>query len=160
LLICFIVASIGAHAASYYIPHWYNYLAKPRFTPPEWTFGPVYIFGYVILAVAAWMIWRTPRRRSRSRSALYSGDSQGSARVDALVVFFITLAFSLVWMEAFFHMHRLLVSAVAILVLWIAIAFTIAMFWRVKPLAGILMAVCLVLVTYATALNLVLLRLN
>jgi tryptophan-rich sensory protein len=112
------------------------------------------------MAIAAWMIWGSPRRNSRSRSALYATNDQGSARLDALIVFYITLGFSLLWMEAFFHSHRLLVSAVIILVLWIAIAFTIALFWRVKPVAGLLMVPCLVLVTFYTALNLVLLRLN
>jgi benzodiazapine receptor len=160
LLVCFIVAGIGAHAAQYYIPHWYDLLVKPRFTPPDWTFGPACFLGFASMAVAAWMIWRMPRRNSRSRSALYASSDQGSARLDALIVFFITLGFSLLWMEAFFHTHRLLVSAMVILVLWIAMAFTIALFWRVKPLAGLLLVPCLALVTFYTALNLVLLRLN
>jgi translocator protein len=160
LLLCLIVASVGAHAAQYYIPHWYDSLMKPRFTPPDWTFGPACIIGFAIMAVAAWMIWRTPRRNSRSRSAMYATSDQGSARMDALIVFYITLGFSLLWMEAFFHMHRLLVSAVAILVLWISMAFAIALFWRVKPLAGLLLLPCLGLVTFYTALNLLLLRLN
>jgi benzodiazapine receptor len=162
-VLCFAVAAIGAHSALYYIPHWYANLVKPPFSPPDWTFTPCWVALYALMAIAAWLIWRTPRRRSRSRSALYtsaSNDVRGSARLDALVVFYISLFFSLFWMEAFFHTHRLLVSAVVILALWIAIAFTIALFWRVRPLAGALMLVCLAMVSFATALNLALLRLN
>jgi tryptophan-rich sensory protein len=153
------VAAIGAHAAIYYIPRWYDGLLKPRFTPPDSLFIPVWAILYVIMAIAAWMVWRTPRRRARSRSALYS-DSSGSARVDALVVFYVQLVCSLLWMEAFFHMHRLLVSAVAILVLWIAVAFTIALFWRVRPLAAAMLLPYFGCVTFIIALNLLLLRLN
>lgn len=159
-VLCFAVAAIGAHAAAYYIPHWYASLAKPRFTPPQWTFTPCWVAVYAVMAISAWLIWRTPRRRSRSRAALYANESSGSARLDALIVFYISLVFTLLWMEAFFHAHRLLVSAVVILVLWIALAFTIALFWRVRPLAGALMLICLALVTFVTGLNLVLLRLN
>ncbi len=161
LLLCLGVGSVGAHSALYYIPHWYAVLVKPRFTPSDDLFIPIGMILYAIMAVAAWMIWRTPRRRSRSRSALYSNDtSPGSARLDALIVFFIQLALSLAWMEAFFHTHRLLVSAVVILFLWIAISFTIALFWRVRPLAAALLLPYLGCVTFAIALNLVLLRLN
>ena len=159
-VLCFAVAAIGAHAAVYYIPHWYAGLSKPRFTPPTWTFTPCWAAVYAVMAISAWLIWRTPRRRSRSRAALYANENSGSARFDALIVFYISLVFTLLWMEAFFHAHRLLVSAVVILVLWIALAFTIALFWRVRPLAGALMLLCLGFVTFATALNLVLLRLN
>ena len=159
LLLCLAVAAIGAHAALYYIPHWFDGLAKPRFTPPDWTFIPVWAILYVIMAIAAWLVWRTPRRHSRSRSALYS-ESAGSARLDALVVFYVQLVCSLLWMEAFFHTHRLLVSAVAILVLWIAVAFTIALFWRVRPLAAMMLLPYLGCVTFTIALNLLLLRLN
>jgi tryptophan-rich sensory protein len=112
------------------------------------------------MALAAWMIWRTPRRRHRSKTSYAQDDVQGTARVDALAVFYIQLALNLLWTEMFFHFHRLFVSTVIILALWIAVAFTIFLFWRVRPLPAWLMVLYLAWITYATALNLTFLRLN
>ena len=140
--------------------YWYSGLVKPRFTPPNWIFSPVWTVLYGIMAIAAWMIWRTPRRRTRIRSYQDAEDSQGAARIDALAVFYIQLAFNLLWTEMFFHFHRLLVSSVIILALWIAILFTIVMFWRVRSWAAWMLLPYLAWITYATALNLAFLRLN
>jgi translocator protein len=60
----------------------------------------------------------------------------------------------------FFHFNRMLVSSVIILALWIAILFTIVMFWRVRALAAWLLVPYLAWITFATALNLAFLRLN
>jgi len=158
-LLCFAVAGYGAHSAAPFIHTWYRGLVKPSFTPPAWVFAPVWTVLYSLMAISAWMVWRTPRRRARSNS--YQGmNEQGSARLDALIVFYIQLFFNAFWTPLFFHYHRLLVSVVVILVLWIAIFFTILLFWRVKPVAGALMLPYLAWVSYATALNLVLLHLN
>ncbi len=73
------------------------------------------------MAIAAWIIWRTPRRRTRSKyySTYSNDDSQGAARQDALTVFYIQLGLGLLWTEMFFHFHRFLVSSVVILALWL-----------------------------------------
>jgi translocator protein len=158
-LLCFAVAGFGAHSAAPFIHTWYRGLVKPSFSPSPRIFAPAWFVTYSVMAISAWMVWRMPRRRARSSS--YQGmNEQGSARLDALIVFYIQLALNAFWMPLFFHYHRLLVSVVAILVLWIAIFFTILLFWRVKPAAGALMLPYLGVVSYATALNLVLLHLN
>ena len=164
LLLCFAVAGLGAQLAAPAIPTWYAHLNKPRFTPPNEIFAPVWSILYAMMAVSAWLVARAPRRRGRSGSlysAKYAGSvEQGSARLDALIVFYIQLAANLAWTYVFFHEHRLLVSAVGILVLWIALFFTILLFWRVRALAGVLLLPYLAWISFATALNLVLLRLN
>ena len=158
-LLCFAVAGYGAHSAAPFIHTWYRGLVKPAFTPSPSIFGLVWFIVYSTMAISAWLVWRTPRRRARSNS--YQGmNEQGSARLDALIVFYIQLFFNAFWMPLFFHYHRLLVSVVVILVLWIAIFFTILLFWRVRPVAGGLMLPYLLCVSYATGLNLVLLHLN
>jgi benzodiazapine receptor len=160
LALCFAVGGAGAAWAWYSLPQWYALLAKPRFTPPNWVFAPVWSVLDMLMAVAAWLVWRTPRRRGPRGSLQYIQDTQGSARIDALAVFLIQLSFNLLWALIFFHDHRLLVAAVVVLALWIAILATILLFWRVRPLAGVLMVPYLVWVSVATALNLALLRRN
>ena len=160
-LLCFLVAETGAHAVVHHM-YWYSRLIKPHFTPPDWLFASVSAVLYALMAIAAWMVWRTPRRRTRSKYYTeYQTDySQGAARLDALYVFYIQLGLNLLWTEMFFHFHRMLVSSVIILALWFAIVFTIFLFWRVRPTAAWLMLPYLAWVTYITALNLAFLRLN
>lgn len=161
ILLCWFVAYLGAHAVVYHT-YWYSRLVKPRFTPPNGLFVPVWTVFYGLMAVAAWIIWRAPRRRTRSKyySTYSNDDSQGAARQDALTVFYIQLGLGLLWTEMFFHFHRFLVSSVVILALWFALLFTIFLFWRVRPIAAWLLLPCIVCATYATAQNLAFLRLN
>ena len=58
ILICFAAAGIGSLATTPQIPGWYASLAKPTWTPPGWIFGPVWTLLYLMMAVAAWLVWR------------------------------------------------------------------------------------------------------
>jgi translocator protein len=160
LLLCFAVAVAGMGSTTGSIPTWYAGLTKPSFDPPNWVFAAVWTVQYTLMAVAAWLVWRTPRRLGRRGSLEAAVDPVGLARFDALIVFYLQLALNFLWAQIFFHYHRLLVSSVMILALWIALLFTIVMLWRVKPLAGALLLPCLAGVSFVTALNLMLLRLN
>jgi tryptophan-rich sensory protein len=145
LLVCYLVAFIGARITTPEIHTWYARLAKPRFNPANWIFAPVWTTLYTFMAVAAWLVWRV-------RSSTF--------RIDALVVFGIQLALNCAWIFAFFQLHRLLVAVVVILALWFAILLTLILFWNIRRTAGALIVPYLAWVSFATALNLALLRLN
>jgi len=49
---------------------WYLSLVRPPGTPPSWVFGPVWAVLYVMIAVAAWLVWRQPGHR---RALLFWG---------------------------------------------------------------------------------------
>ena len=40
------------------IPAWYAALRKPSLTPPDWVFGPVWTMLFVVMGVAAFLLWR------------------------------------------------------------------------------------------------------
>lgn len=133
--LCFVVA----FASSRFQPgEWYSELPKPSWTPPDWVFGPVWTVLYVLMGLAAWLIWR-----------------QGGISVAKLplTVFLIQLVLNGLWTVIFFGLHRVGLAFVEIAVLWIAILATVILFWQRLSLAGILLTPYLAWVTFAAALN-------
>ena len=126
---------------------WYASLAKPEWTPPPWVFGPAWTILYAMMALAAWRLWR--RLGSRPLEARR-----------ALVLFAVQLALNLAWTPVFFGMQRPDLALVVILLLWVAIAATIVAAWQACKTAAALLMPYLAWVTFATALNMAIWRLN
>lgn len=118
---------------------WYATLPKPAWTPPGWVFGPVWTLLYILIAVAAWLVWR----------------ARGSLRAAAppLAVWAAQLLLNGLWSLLFFGLHLVVPAFVEILLLWLAILATVIAFWRVRPLAGALLLPYLAWVAFAAALN-------
>src|SRR5215831_3529710 len=63
VLILFLFITLGAGGVASYLTargvrEWYPLLRKPPGTPPRRVFGPVWTTLYVLMAIAAWLIWR------------------------------------------------------------------------------------------------------
>jgi tryptophan-rich sensory protein len=78
----------------------------------------------------------------------------------ALALFFVQLALNALWSWLFFAWHRGGLALADIVVLWAAIVATLVAFWRIRPLSGALLVPYLLWVSFATALNLAVWRLN
>lgn len=124
---------------------WYYQIQKPSWTPPSWLFGPVWTALYLMMAVAAWLVWK-----------------QGgwAAQGGALGLFLVQLVLNAAWSWLFFGLHSPSAGLVGIALLWIAILLTILAFFRVSPAAGWLMVPYLLWVSFASALNFTIWRLN
>jgi tryptophan-rich sensory protein len=118
---------------------WYATLAKPGFTPPDRVFGPVWSALYVLMAVAAWRVWKAETSLLSIRRAL--------------AMFLVQLALNALWSPVFFGARRPDVAFVVIVMLLGALCVTLLQFFRVDRLAGWLLTPYLVWVTYAAALN-------
>ncbi len=71
LAVCFGTAALGAQWTFSSVNGWYQTLAKPTWTPPDWVFGPVWSVLYFLMALAGWLVWRrcgvsVPKRRGSS----------------------------------------------------------------------------------------------
>ncbi len=142
LALCFGAAWFG----SLFAPgEWYESLVKPWWTPPNWIFGPVWALLYVLMAVAAWLVWRAHG---------FSG-----APV-ALGLFVGQLALNAAWSWLFFGLERPALALVGLVALWGALGGTMVAFWRLQALAGLLLAPYIIWVSFAAALNYALWRLN
>ena len=61
--LCLGVGALGAAVTATSVNDWYAGLGKPSFTPPNAVFGPVWTVLYILMAVAAWRVWRSGDRR-------------------------------------------------------------------------------------------------
>ena len=138
LLICFAVAAAGGAVTSTSVDDWYQALDKPWFTPPDWLFAPVWTVLYVLMAVAAWRVWRA------------SGFSAARA---ALLAFVVQLTLNLGWSVLFFGINAIGAALIDIVALLTAIVVTLVLFLRIDRLAGILLSPYPVWVGYALILN-------
>jgi len=142
VLLCFAAASLGG----IFMPgEWYSSLKKPSWNPPGWVFGPVWTALYTMMAVSAWLVWKRGGFAAQSRS---------------LSFFLIQLALNAAWTPLFFGLHWTGVAFVEIVLLWLAIAATLGVFYPVSRVAAWLLAPCLAWVSFATILNYTLWRLN
>lgn len=140
----FIAAAIGG-AASIQAGPFYTQLIRPDWAPPPALFGPVWTILYMLMGIAAWLVWRVGGYRA--------------ARL-ALTLFLLQLALNALWSWLFFGWHLGGLAFADIVLLWALIIATLVAFWRVKPLAGALLIPYLAWVTFAAALNYAVWQLN
>lgn len=127
------------------VPAWYATLAKPSFNPPDWVFGPVWTTLYIVMAAAAWLVWRA------------SGWAGASG---SLSLFLLQLALNLAWSFIFFRFHQVGLALLDVLAMLAAIAAITFAFRRHSSLAAILLLPYLAWVTFAAVLNAAIWRLN
>jgi tryptophan-rich sensory protein len=144
LLVSFAAAAVGA-VASIEAKSFYAQLLRPDWAPPSSLFAPVWSALYLLMALSAWLVWRS------------AGFRQGRV---ALVLFLNQLAVNALWSWLFFAWHQGALAFAEILVLWALIVATMIAFWRHSALASALLLPYLCWVTYATALTLSVWRLN
>jgi benzodiazapine receptor len=137
---------IGSLATTPNIPTWYAGLAKPAFNPPDAVFPVVWTILYILMGVAAWLVWQAPADVAHRRAAL--------------TAWFVQLGLNVAWPYAFFAAQSPLAGLVAIVALLLAVAATILAFRRVSGAAALLLAPCLAWVAFATVLNASILSLN
>ena len=150
LVACLAVPQAAGFLGSWFtaqsLATWYPALTKPSFTPPNGVFAPVWITLYVLMGVAAFLVWRRGWRAPGVRRALF--------------LFLLQLVLNVAWSAAFFGFRSPLGGLVVILALVVALAVTTVAFFRVTPAAGWLLLPYLGWVCFATALNRAILTLN
>lgn len=123
----------------------YGQLIQPPWAPPAWLFGPVWSVLFVLMGIAAWLVWREHGfRNARSALTLYA----------------MQLVANALWTWLFFAWRQGAVAFAEIILLWLLIAATIAMFGRLHRGAALLLVPYLAWVSFAAALNFTLWRLN
>jgi tryptophan-rich sensory protein len=139
IVACLAAGAIGSVFTRSAIPTWYAALEKPFYTPPNWLFAPVWTLLYIMMGVAAFLVWRR-------------GLGSRNVRI-ALIVFLVQLVLNALWSVVFFGLESPLFGLIVISVLWVAILATIIVFFRVSKVASVLMWPYLLWVSFAAVLN-------
>jgi len=139
IIACQCAGVIGSVFTTPAIPNWYAAIEKPAFTPPSWLFAPAWITLYLLMAIAAFLIWR-------------KGLGEEGVKT-ALVIFLVQLVLNALWSLVFFGLQSPLYGMVVILVLWIAILLTIIKFFKLSTAAGALLLPYILWVSFASILN-------
>lgn len=123
---------------------WYQGLAKPPWTPPNWAFPVAWSILFTLNAVSGWLVWQ----------------AAGSAAALPLAAYGVSLVINGFWSALFFGLKRMDWALVDVGLLWASIVCVIALFAPVSLLAAALQLPYLAWVTLAGILNLRMLQLN
>jgi len=140
----FVAGAIGSWATFPNVRDWFPLLLKPSWNPPGWLFGPVWTTLYVLMGVAIWRAWR----------------AGGPAAPRLVRLYFVQLFFNALWSVLFFGLKQPAWALADILVLWGLLVWLQAGLWRSDRLAGALWLPYVLWVSFATALNAAIVRLN
>jgi len=146
ILICQAAGFLGSLATTPSIATWYKTVAKPSFNPPNAIFGPVWLSLYLMMSISLFLIWKQ------------WGAAKGVR--PALIIFFVQLALNTLWSVLFFGLHQPMWAFFEIVILWLFILLTMMVFWRLSRVAGLLLLPYLLWVSFASALNFAIWRLN
>ncbi|MEO6850668.1 MAG: TspO/MBR family protein [Mucilaginibacter sp.] len=144
-----ITLAIGFGASLFTRPEivgWFSKLNKPSFNPPNWLFAPVWTILYILIGVAAYLVWMKVKNTSTYKTAT--------------LIYVIQLMLNFSWSIVFFGMHHILGALVVIVLLWMTIILNMVYFSRFSKPAAWLLLPYLLWVSFATALNLGILLLN
>ena len=137
-------AAIGGYVTSLGLDKWYRTLAKPDWNPPDWVFGPVWTLLYILMALAAWLVWAKGWQIAKY----------------ALALFLLQLILNAAWSWLFFGLRQPGWAFAERLVRLAAIIVTAVAFARITPVAAWMLTPYVAWVAFAGLLNFTIWRLN
>ena len=142
LALTFCAVATGAFVST---GDWYAELVKPSWNPPSWLFGPVWTVLYIMMAVAAWLVWQR-------------GGWKGQR--GPLTLYLVQCALNALWTPVFFGLQRPGLAFAEIMILVVMLLATLIAFWRIRPAAGLLLVPYCLWTAFAAVLNFTIWRLN
>lgn len=139
LFITLTIGFVGSLFIKPQISGWYSTLQKSSLSPPDWLFAPVWTILYILIAIAAYLVWE-----KRDSSDLYP---------TARLIYFFQLLLNFLWSIIFFVMHQMLTAIFVIVLLWTSIIAIMYYFGLFSKAASWLLLPYLIWVTYAGILN-------
>jgi tryptophan-rich sensory protein len=137
---CLVVGYLSGMVTRASITTWYPTLVKPSFNPPNWIFAPVWTSLYIMMGIAAGLVWNQIT-------------SNKEAVTKALQFFAIQLALNALWSYLFFGLHNPMLATIEVILLWLMIFETYSQFAKINKIAGYLLLPYLAWVSFAAVLT-------
>lgn len=115
----------------------YGQMAKPALSPPGWLFPIVWTILFLLMGVAAALVW----------------EKNDPDRTTALWLYAVQLGFNFFWTLIFFNAQAFGFALIWLLALWVLILLTMVKFYRTTPPAGWLLLPYFLWVSFAAYLN-------
>ena len=140
LIVCLLVGYSASVVTRPSVETWYPTIVKPIFNPPNWIFMPMWTLLYILMAVAAGLVWDKIKE-------------QNDAVKKALLFFIIQLTLNAIWSYLFFGLKNPLLALIEIALLWLMIYETYLKFIKINKTAGYLLIPYMAWVAFAAILN-------
>lgn len=127
-------------------PTWYVFLHKPAFSPPDAVFAPVWIVLYLLLGLAAFLVFQKGWHKEPVR--------------EALIIFAGQMMLTVLWPTIFFGLRAPVLALIEMMLLWIGTLVLMRKFFKVSEQAMFLLIPYLLWVSFAVILNFAIVVLN
>ena len=138
--ICLVVGYLSSITTQSSINTWYPTLIKPIFNPPNWLFAPVWTLLFIMMGIAAGMVWN---KLESNKELVKKG----------LLFFTVQLLLNALWSYLFFGLNNILLALIEIILLWLIIYETYLIFKQIDKRASYLLIPYLAWVGFATILT-------
>ena len=133
------VGALGSWATLQSVKTWYPTLNKPTFNPPDWLFRPVWTTLYILIGIAAYLVWiRRDKIVHFPRT---------------VAIYLIQLILNLGWSFIFFYLHEIGFALAEIMLLLIIIVINGLVFYKINKWAGLIFIPYFIWVSFATILT-------
>ncbi|GGI24935.1 TspO/MBR family protein [Pedobacter mendelii] len=139
IVITLSIGALGGWATAKSVQTWYPTLNKPSFNPPNWLFAPVWTSLYVLIGIAAYLVWIR-----RDKIAHFPR---------TVAIYFIQLMLNLAWSFIFFYLHEVGFALFEIILLLIFIIINALMFYKINKWAGLIFIPYILWVSFASFLT-------
>lgn len=123
----------------------YTSFIKPPLSPPGWLFGVIWPVLYLLMGIAAYIIYQTPQTPDRNK---------------ATTLYWVQLFVNFLWPIIFFRFEWYWLAVIVILLLDVLVIMTMIWFYRIDKRAGYLLIPYLIWILFATYLNIGIAMLN
>lgn len=116
---------------------WYRSLSAPSFQPPDWVFGTIWPYNFLIIAVSIFTVSK----------------ASPTSRLVFLIAFGLSVIAALTWANQFYVAHNLYIAAFALLCVPLLTLLVTTLTFRSSILVGALLLPYQAWVAIATALS-------
>ena len=67
--LCEATGIVSALLSQTYMNVWFDNLNKPSWNPPDYVFGPVWTFLYLLMGTALWLVWKSDAPEPEKKNA-------------------------------------------------------------------------------------------